>query len=316
MRDEPLPPGDVSAARVAGRGVVGGDDRDGGGRQPAVVGGAPAQAAGRVAVVVLHHDLPQGLDLGAGQAFRPVLPEVLQQPDGVVAGGEDPGLGPGGVLAQTDRAAVAAPPLLVDQAGQQVRSGAGELFQRGADGLGDQFQPGQVAHRGQDVGGVGALGGALADEPGLLQAGEREVEETVGAAVLGETVAEVGQHAVVEAGIVQFHGQRVLEIDAAANRFGRLPVRQTEQELQHTDGGQLGGREAGAPVARVPVGEVLVTPQPVQVVSHPHRRRTARVARPRHLRGQRRDLLTGTGVERQRAPRQLHRSLNRAEHAR
>jgi hypothetical protein len=83
---------------------------------------------------------------------------------------------------------------------------------------------------------------ALADETGLLQALEREVEATVGSAALGETLTEVGQHAVVEAGIVQFHGQRVLEIDAAADRLGRLPVRQTEQELQHADGGQLGGR--------------------------------------------------------------------------
>ena len=303
MCDETLPPGDMSAARIAGRRVVGRDDRDGRGRQPAVLHGAPAQAAGPVTVVVLNHDLPQGLDAGPGQAFRPVPPEVLDQPDGVVSGGEDPGLGAGGVLAQTDRAAVAAPPLLVDQAGQQVRSRAGQLFQRGADGLGDQFQPGQVAHCGQDVGGVRALGGALADETGLLQAREREVEETVGSAVLGETVAEVGQHAVVEAGIVQFHGQRVLEIDAAANRFGRLPVRQTEEELEHTDGGQLGGRETWTAVTRIPVGEVLVTPQPVQAVSHPHRRRTARVARPRHPHGQRRDLLTRTGTERQRAPR-------------
>lgn len=197
-----------------------------------------------------------------------------------------------------------------------MRSGAGQLFQRGADGFGDQFQPGQVTHRGQDMGGVRALGGALADETSLLQAREREVEETVGSATLGETVAEVGQHAVVESGIVQFHGQRVLEIDAAANRLGRLPVRQTEQKLQHTNGGQLGGREPRASVAWVPVDEVLVTPQPAQVVSHPHRRRTSRVARSRHLHGQRRDLLTRTGVERQRAPRQLHRFLNRAEHAR
>jgi hypothetical protein len=110
------------------------------------------------------------------------------------------------------------------------------------------------------VGGVRALGGALADETGLLQAFERKVEETVGAAALGETLTEVGQHAVMEAGIVQFHGQRVFEIDAAANRLGRLPVRQTEQELEHTDGGQLGGRETRAAVARVPVGEILVTP--------------------------------------------------------
>ncbi|GAA1329307.1 hypothetical protein GCM10009647_067980 [Streptomyces sanglieri] len=213
---------------VTRRGVVGRDDCRGGGRQTAVVGGAPAQAACRVAVVVLHDDLPQRLGLWAGPVARSVPVEAFQQPTGVVAGGEDPGLGPGGVLAQTDLTAVAAPPVLVDQAGQQVRSGAGHFFQHGTDGLGDQFQPGQVAHRGQDVGGVGALRGALAHESGLLQARECQIEKTVGAVVLGQALAEVGQHAVVEAGIVQLHGQGVLEIDAAADRFRCLTIRQAE----------------------------------------------------------------------------------------
>lgn len=72
---------------------------------------------------------------------------------------------------------------------------AGGFFQRGADGLGDQFQPGQAAYRGQGVGGVGALRGALAYESGLLQTREREVEETVGAVVLGDALAEVGRPA-------------------------------------------------------------------------------------------------------------------------
>jgi hypothetical protein len=72
---------------------------------------------------------------------------------------------------------------------------------------------------------------------------------------------------------------------------------------------------AAVPVSRVPVGEVLVTPQPVQPASHPHRRRTARVARPRGLRGQRRVLLTGTRTERQRTPRHLHGLLEHPEHA-
>jgi hypothetical protein len=157
--------------------------------------------------------------------------------------------------------------------------------------------------RGQDVGGVGALRGALAYESGLLQTGECQIEETVGAIALGQTVTEVGQHAVVEAGIVQLYGQGVLEVDAAADRLGGLTVRQAQQELQHTDSGQLGRREARTPVPRIPVSEVLVAPQPVQPVSHPHRRGTAWVTRPRDLRSQRRDLLTGTGAEGQRAPR-------------
>ncbi|MFF2514464.1 hypothetical protein [Streptomyces sp. NPDC058086] len=152
---------------------------------------------------------PQRLGLRAGTVTRFVPVEAFQQSAGVVAGGEDPGLGPGGVLAQTDQTAVAAPPVLVDQAGQQVCSSAGHFFQRGPDGLGDQFQPGQVAHGSQDVGGVGALRGALAHESGLLQARERQVEKTVGAAVLGEALTEVGQHAVVKPWIVQLHGQGV-----------------------------------------------------------------------------------------------------------
>jgi len=73
--------------------------------------------------------------------------EVLQKPDGIVAGSENSGLGPGGILAQTDRAAVAVPPVLVDQAVEEVRGGASDFFKRSAVRLDDQFQSGQVTHR-------------------------------------------------------------------------------------------------------------------------------------------------------------------------
>lgn len=49
----------------------------------------------------------------------------------------------------------------------------------------------------------------------------------------------------MEAGTIQLHGQGVLEIDPAAYRFRCLTVRQTERELQHTDGGQLQARCRG-----------------------------------------------------------------------
>ncbi|GAA1336881.1 hypothetical protein GCM10009647_079540 [Streptomyces sanglieri] len=176
----------------------------------------------------------------AGTVAGSVLVEALQQLAGVVACGQDPGLGPGGVLAQADRAAVAAPPLLVDQADKQVSGCAGYFFERGTDRLGDQFRPGQVVHSGHDMGGVGALRSALAHQPGLFQAGKCQIEEPVGAAVFGEALAEVGEHAVVEAGIVQLQGHGVLEIDAAADRLRRLPVRHAQQELQNADVGQLG----------------------------------------------------------------------------
>lgn len=229
--------------------------------------------------------------------------EMLQQLEGVIAGVGDPGLGPGGILTQPDRTAVAASPLFIHHAGQHVWGGARDLLQRGSHRLGDQLQPGQVAHRGQNMGGIGALRAAFVHEPGLFETGQRQVKQAIGAIALGEAVTEIGQHTVVEAGIVQLQGQGVLEIDATAHRLGCLSVRQIEQELQHTDRGQLGGRETGASIARIPVEKVLVAPQPVEPVFHPHRCRTARIARPRHLRGQGRDLLAGTETDGQRAPR-------------
>ncbi|MFJ1754853.1 hypothetical protein [Kitasatospora sp. NPDC088134] len=79
---------------------------------------------------------------------------------------------------------------LADQAVQRVACGAGEFFQGRAHGLRDQFEAGQVADGGQDVGGVGALGGALADQAGLFQPGQGEVEEAVRPAVPQQAVAE------------------------------------------------------------------------------------------------------------------------------
>ncbi|MER7057773.1 hypothetical protein [Streptomyces sp. NPDC000351] len=169
-------------------------------------GGVPAQVPRGVTVVVLHHDLAQGLDARAGRVVCSVPVEVFKEPDRVVSGGEGPDLGLGGVLAQADRPAVADPPVLVDQLVEQVRGGTGAFFERGADRLGDQLQPGQVAPRGQDMGGIGALHGALAHQPGLLETGQREVKEAVSTVVFSETVAKVGQHAVMETGIVQLHG--------------------------------------------------------------------------------------------------------------
>jgi hypothetical protein len=78
MGQESRPSGGLSPACVAGGGVVGRDDRAGGGRQPALVVGAPAQAARRVAVVVLHDDLPQRLDTGTERVAPPVRVEMLQ----------------------------------------------------------------------------------------------------------------------------------------------------------------------------------------------------------------------------------------------
>lgn len=58
------------------------------------------------------------------------LVEVFQEPDGIVSGGKDPGLGLAGVPAQADWPPIAASPVLVDQLVQQVRGCAGNLFRQ------------------------------------------------------------------------------------------------------------------------------------------------------------------------------------------
>jgi hypothetical protein len=144
------PPGDLAPAGVAGGQVAGRDDAEGGGRQAAaVVIVAPAQAASGVLVVVLDHDLPQGFHLGPVQQVRVAGGQVPDQLAGIRPGLIDPGLRPGGVLAQPDRPAVAAAPVAVNQAVQCVAGGAGgagEFFQGRAHRLGDQLQAGQVPH--------------------------------------------------------------------------------------------------------------------------------------------------------------------------
>jgi hypothetical protein len=152
-------------------------------------------------------------------------------------------------------------------------------------------------------------------KPGPPDPGEREAQQPVGAVALGEPVAKVGQDAVVEAGVFQLQAEGVLEVDAAAHRLGRLSVGKIEQELQHVRGGEPGGREARTLISRVPVSEILVVPQSVEAVTYSYRRRTVQVARPRELRGQRRDLFTRTGTEGQRAPLQRHRFSKQPEHA-
>jgi hypothetical protein len=219
------PAGDLAPADVAGGQVAGRDDAGGGGRQAAaIVIVAPAQAPGGVPVVVLHQNLPQGLHLRPVQQVRIAGGQVLQQPAGVRPGLIDPGLRPGGVLAQPDWPAVAAAPVVIDQPGQRVAGGAGELLQGRAHRLGDQFQPGQVPHRRQDMGGVSALRGALADQPGLLQPGQGQVKEPVRPPLLQQPVPEVAEHAVVEAGIVELEAERVLEVDAAPHGLGGIAV--------------------------------------------------------------------------------------------
>jgi len=60
------------------------------------------------------------------------------------------------------------------------------------------------------------------DQPGFLQPGQRQIEKRVSTVVLGQPVAEVGQHAVVEAGIVQLYGVKSVRSAVPAFRPARF----------------------------------------------------------------------------------------------
>lgn len=235
---------------------------------------------------------------------------------GVTVGLGEPGDRVAGLGTQAHRAPITLGPLGGDQRLEQLGRDHGEFLQRGPDRFQHELQACQLPGSGQDVGGVGALASPLSDQPGFPQTCQGEVEQSVGVVVLGQPVAEVAQHAVVEAGIVQLQSQGVLEVKAAAHLLGNLTVGQVEQELQHADGGQLCGREPRSSVAGIPGHEVLVTPQAIKPVAHPHRRRALRVARPRHPRGHRRNLRSRTGTYGHRAPRREQRRAEHSERAR
>ncbi|GAA2155661.1 hypothetical protein GCM10009760_55780 [Kitasatospora kazusensis] len=152
--------------------------------------------------------------------------DAAEEFDGVVAGLFQAGGRMAGLADQADLPPVTQGPVLVHQALQKIGAVAGGLLQGGADRFQDQLQTGQFPHGGQHIGRVGPLPATRLDQAGLLQPGQHEIEEGVGPAVLGETLAEVGQHTVVEAGIVQLQAEGVLDVDAAAHRLGRLTVGQ------------------------------------------------------------------------------------------
>src|SRR5438046_2165009 len=105
--DLSLGAGDLLASEVDGEGVA----------VEAVVADV---MAGGVAVVRVHEELPEGLDTGTERVACAMRVKMVQQLYGVLAGVGDPGLGPGGVAAQSDRAAVAACPLFIYQPGEQL----------------------------------------------------------------------------------------------------------------------------------------------------------------------------------------------------
>jgi hypothetical protein len=158
---------------------------------------------------------------------------------GVRSGLLEAGDGVAGLAGQADRPAVSGGPAGVHQVVEDVGGVPGGFLQRGADCFKDQFQAGEFPGGGQDLGGIGPLPPTFLDHPRVTYPVQSQGQKLVGAVVLAQAVTEVREHAVVETGVVQVHGQGVLEVDPTPHRLGCLPIGEIEQELQHTDRGQL-----------------------------------------------------------------------------
>ena len=146
-----------------------------------------------------------------------------------------PGLGQAHIL---DPPAVALEPSGRCQGTQPVGRRHGDLVQRGAQRLGQQFDPVQVAHGGQHVRAVGALPAPRLEQPALARRVQDAAEQALPGPVLEQSAPELAQDAVVKARVGQLQREQVLPVDPATDRLGGLPVAQPLAELHEGDEGQ------------------------------------------------------------------------------
>ena len=142
----------------------------------------------------------------------------------------------------------------------------------GAQRLGQQFDPVQLAHGGEDVRAVGAASPSRLEQAALA----RRVQQTLGGVPTQQPAAELAQHAVVEARVGQVEGEQVLPVNARPDRLGRLPVAQPLAELQQRDKGQPSRRIGRLAALGAGVGKACVVEHGAELVT----RQQARIAAP------------------------------------
>jgi hypothetical protein len=216
--------------------VVGGEDHPAAGGQAGLLV-APAHLA-TVAVELLDPGRPQDLHrLHAGQPDGRVRGmDHFQQPVAVPAnlnGPFDAGVLGGGQPPIIAALAVASRPLARDQPTQPGRRHDRQGLQRGAEGLDDLLKPVKIADRHVDVGRVGALTPALAQQAAFPQPIKQQRQQPLGLAIGEQSRAELGEHRGVKARVRQVKAQRVLPVQPCSHRVGGLPIGEALDELQH-----------------------------------------------------------------------------------
>jgi hypothetical protein len=140
-------------------------------------------------------------------------------------------LGMGAPLRLALRHFVIASPPVISLQPSRIRLGAQPLrgrcrqgIQGGAQGLGHTFETVQRADRAEHMGGVGTLPAPGVQQLQVTAQHQKGVEQLLFRASSHQAAAEFAQNRGIEARVGQFQSQKVLPIDAAADRIGRPPV--------------------------------------------------------------------------------------------
>ena len=153
-----------------------------------------------------------------------------------------PGLGQPHVL---DPAIVAIVPVRGRDDAQPVRCHRGDRVQRRAQGLGEQFDPVELAHRREHVRAVRALPPTRLEQSTLARAVKHASEQALGCPVLAQPVAKPAEHGVIKACIVQSKTEQIFPVDPGPHRLGRLTVTQPFPELEQLTRASRQGAYAG-----------------------------------------------------------------------
>jgi hypothetical protein len=220
-------------------------------------------------------DLPQRLNHwdDAGRRRRGRRLQGIEQPEPIRADLQGEGLTLLPTLGQAvvlDPVSIALEPDWRGDRAQPVRHNGGQIVQRGAQRLADQFEEMQVAYGTQHMRAVSALLAPSLDQAARLEPLKHGVQQQVLRLPRDQASAELGQHAEVEPRVGELKPERELPVDPGAHRVGRLAVAEMFEKLEDCDQGQAPRGQGGLTPARVKRPEVLVPIKDLELLAQPH----------------------------------------------
>jgi hypothetical protein len=122
------------------------------------------------------------------------------------------------------RLAIPLDPDGIGMSAQPCGCGGGQRIQGCPHGLGHAGETVQGTDRSEHMCGVGTLAASGAQQLVLPTQDQKRIEEMLFQASCHQATAELAQNRGIEARVGQFQSQKVLPIDAAADRIGRPPI--------------------------------------------------------------------------------------------